>query len=809
MSHHQLHTPTPNSPSLGQAAPRRGGIRITNPDTHEPVVFNKSSASTTPSTISETVATPVSHAESESESVKLAFKAAIAQKAEEQKLEEERAAAAAAAAAKEEEEKKAAEEAAKLKEEEEKKAAEEAAAKKAEEEKAAEEAAAKQKEEDEQKAAEEADSKSEEDKSVSEEAATAESPEAQKSDEGLNEEIEAAIANVNDRINAVTSTSDSPVTNPLHLLEKAQRPSPEEVSSLTYPEGFKKPSIRSEQQDVYLYDLEFLYQFQNVVTFPPKAQWETIQKHVNIDKGFAGGNSGSGKGPFSRNNSNRNAFNNEMGNFSIRGDRSVSGPNMGGFSMSGKSRLGSVTNLNSMGYKSGRQNSSRRRGNDRSGSNRGNRDRDGSMHSSHMNHRNNTNRDNNSGADGSRRNGEGETRSEDKPEAPPLTRSANAWVPRIRNSAPASDDGKLTPEAVQRKVKSLLNKMTLDNFDIITDELLNISNQSKDEKDGRTLRQVIELTFAKAVDEAHWSNMYARFCAKMLSKADPEIHDETILDSKGQFVKGGSLFRKYLLSRCQEEFERGWSDKLPTNPDGTPLDPELMSDEYYELMAAKRHGLGLIRFIGELYFLEMLTEKIIHRCIRRLLSSDPPSEEVIESICQLMTTVGKNLEYTSKGEMDVYMSKLQSIQEQETLPSRLRFMIMDIVDLRKAGWDSGAQDKGPKTVAEIHEEAQAKQREKEREKNSQGKRNARGRGPGNTLSSSDFAQLRRLGSSTPRGDSSFSRESSGRSNSRRGPSISSPGIPLSQSNSQRAPSQSSSNPFLALSEENDTANGDR
>lgn len=89
-------------------------------------------------------------------------------------------------------------------------------------------------------------------------------------------------------------------------------------------------------------------------------------------------------------------------------------------------------------------------------------------------------------------------------------------------------------------------------------------------------------------------------------------------------------------------------DKLPTNPDGSPLDPELMSDEYYEIMGAKRRGLGLIRFIGELYFLEMLTENIIERCIRRLLSNDNPSEEVIESICQLLTTVGKTLDVPKK-----------------------------------------------------------------------------------------------------------------------------------------------------------------
>lgn len=370
-----------------------------------------------------------------------------------------------------------------------------------------------------------------------------------------------------------------------------------------------------------------------------------------------------------------------------------------------------------------------------------------------MSHRNNTNRD---GTNAAFEGAEGEAKvSEEKKEpVAPIKRSANAWVPRIRNKAPVAEDGKLSPEEVQRKVKSLLNKMTLDNFEVITDEILAISNQSIDEKDGRTLRQVIELTFAKAVDEAHWSNMYARFCAKMLSKSNPEIQDEQIVDANGDFVKGGALFRKYLLSRCQEEFERGWSDKLPTNPDGSPLDPELMSDEYYELMGAKRRGLGLIRFVGELYFLGMLTEKIIHRCIRRLLGSEVPSEEVIESICQLMTTVGKTLDSPeNKKVVDAYFNRMYIIQETEGLPSRLRFMIMDVVDLRKNNWASDAQDKGPKTIAEIHEEAQAKQREKEREK----KKNTRMRsaGNGNHLSNSDMLKLKRFSNMSPQGDSSL------------------------------------------------------
>lgn len=784
MNPNVISSPTPGSPSLNHAQPprARGGVRITNPNTHEPVVFNKNSTESSPSIPKqEPVSTSLGSEVEKTSGKKLAFKEAIAKKKEEA----EKAAAEAAAA-----EKKAAAE----REAAEKKAAAEAAAK-AEAEKQA--AAKAELEAKAIREAAEARAKKAELAKKAYEASQKELSNQQPNDAFIEEQITAAIAGVNDRISANTSAGNKITNNPLHLLEKAYRPTAKEVSKLTYPEDFKKSSISSEHEDVYLYNIEFLFQFQNICVFPPKAQWENIQKRVNITQQLSG--SVAGKGGFSRNNSSRN-FNNDMGKFGIRGERPAPGSNMGGFqmSMNGKtSRMGSVTNLNSMNYKSGRQNSSRRRGTDRSGSNRGNRD-----NSMHMNHRNTTNKDNATFSFDSLDN-EVKPPEENKEPVAPIKRSANAWVPRIRNKAPASEDGKLSPEEVQRKVKSLLNKMTLDNFEIITDEILVISNQSKEEKDGRTLRQVIELTFAKAVDEAHWSNMYARFCAKMLNKVDPEIYDETILDSNGQYFKGGVLFRKYLLSRCQEDFERGWSDKIPTNPDGSPLDPELMSDEYYELMGAKRRGLGLIRFIGELYFLGMLSEHIIERCIRRLLKNDKPSEEVIESICQLLTTVGKNLDVPKKKlEVDIYFDRLLEFQEMKGLASRLRFMIMDVIDLRKGGWVSDAQDKGPKTMAEIHEEAQAKQREKDNER----RKNTRVRNTGNnhTISSSDMWQLRNFNNTAGRGDSPISRENSSRG-LRKGPAMSAPGIQLSQSSSQRASSQQGSthNPFMALGEETD------
>ncbi|KAH6985040.1 hypothetical protein BKA56DRAFT_671486 [Ilyonectria sp. MPI-CAGE-AT-0026] len=317
-------------------------------------------------------------------------------------------------------------------------------------------------------------------------------------------------------------------------------------------------------------------------------------------------------------------------------------------------------------------------------------------------------------------------------ELKPIAVTSNGWKPTsIGKSAaaappPGASAGYLDPELVQRKVKAALNKMTPEKFDRIADQILEIASQSKDETDGRTLRQVIQLTFEKATDEAHWASMYAKFCKRMLETMSPDVRDERIKDKNGNIVNGGNLFRKYLLNRCQEEFERGWTVNLPENPDKAEgsadakktAEAALLSDEYYIAAAAKRRGLGLVQFIGELYKLGMLTERIMHECVHKLVDyKGVPDETEIESLSKLLRTIGANLDATDKGRpmMDAYFQRIQTMADLPDLPSRLRFMLMDVIDLRRANWVSKETNKGPKTLEEVRVEAEAAQAAKAQE----------------------------------------------------------------------------------------------
>jgi len=181
--------------------------------------------------------------------------------------------------------------------------------------------------------------------------------------------------------------------------------------------------------------------------------------------------------------------------------------------------------------------------------------------------------------------------------------------------------------------------------------------------------------------------MYAQLCQKMMECIDMDIFDENIKNASGEYVCGGTLFRKYLLSRCQDGFEKGWKINIPI-PNNEKGEPDLLSDEYYVATKAKKPGfrLGLIKFIGELFKLHMLAERIIHECIKKLLAnSQDPEEEETESLCELLMIVGKQLDHPkAKDHMDAYFVCMNSMSKNtEKLNGRIRAMLMVSTTLKQ------------------------------------------------------------------------------------------------------------------------------
>ncbi|WRT66489.1 uncharacterized protein IL334_003448 [Kwoniella shivajii] len=311
-----------------------------------------------------------------------------------------------------------------------------------------------------------------------------------------------------------------------------------------------------------------------------------------------------------------------------------------------------------------------------------------------------------------------------EPAPPPLQISGNAWT---RTRLGGDDEG--SPAYIERKVKSLLNKLTEEKFDGISKQILEWADKSQAETNGMTLKLVIKLIFEKATDEAHWSAMYAKLCRLLMEKLDPNVTE--VLEGKP--TSGGILFRKYLLGRCQMDFEAGWKAREDTAVAAAAKSEEdkerlakqqkdketekegdadaetaavMLSDEYYAAQKAKRRGLGLVQLIGELYKLEMVSKGVIRTCLIRLLGNvTDPDEEDIESTVKLLSTIGEAYDKAAPDNMNTVFERLQQVVNAENISSRIKFMIMDIMDLRKAKWRSRNKQAGVMTIAEIHQQA--------------------------------------------------------------------------------------------------------
>ncbi|XP_066926622.1 eukaryotic translation initiation factor 4 gamma 2-like [Clytia hemisphaerica] len=248
-------------------------------------------------------------------------------------------------------------------------------------------------------------------------------------------------------------------------------------------------------------------------------------------------------------------------------------------------------------------------------------------------------------------------------------------------------------ELIFRRVRGILNKLTPDNFDKLSYNLLNIGI------DKTVLKGIIILIYEKAIDESKYCNLYAQLCLRLR-------HDVPNFDDP---VTKTNTFVRLLLSKCQEEFETRSKASSAFDKKDTDLSP----DEKQDKMVAKRKMLGNIKFIGELGKLELLQEAILHKCIQQLLAKKKRTSlsemaEDIECMCQIMSTIGRRLD-TPKALniMNQYFDRIEKLSTSMELPSRIRFMLRDVLELRYNKWVPrlNQEENGPRSVSQMRWEA--------------------------------------------------------------------------------------------------------
>ncbi|KAJ7585338.1 armadillo-type protein [Mycena floridula] len=104
---------------------------------------------------------------------------------------------------------------------------------------------------------------------------------------------------------------------------------------------------------------------------------------------------------------------------------------------------------------------------------------------------------------------------------------------------------------------------------------------------------------------------------------------------------------------------------------------------------SQRQYLGVIRFIGELYKVQMLTERIMHESIKRLLGEvERRQQKNIESVYQLLEIIGSDLDTRlAHYHMEVYLARIRELANTSTVASRrIKLMSSNLLELRERKW---------------------------------------------------------------------------------------------------------------------------
>ncbi|PFH32584.1 MIF4G domain-containing protein [Besnoitia besnoiti] len=257
------------------------------------------------------------------------------------------------------------------------------------------------------------------------------------------------------------------------------------------------------------------------------------------------------------------------------------------------------------------------------------------------------------------------------------------------------------PQRVRRAINSLLNKISIDKFAVVTEK---IAIEGESLENAEELQMLADLVYAKAVTEPEYSEMYADLCQvlKWRSLEFEKADEEKNLN-----------FNRAFVNRCQEEFEalQGKSALEVTEEERAQCHSE---DDVQKLLKKKKNRvLGNMRFIGELYLRKCIAPSVLKAVVTSLVfgdSGDPnvyPDEHFIECLTELLTTIGFTLEkqpHTQQMLLE-FMGKLQDLQQKANYSKRIVYKIQDLLDLKSRSWTKKVFKEKAKSVAQIREDA--------------------------------------------------------------------------------------------------------
>ncbi|KAG6617618.1 Eukaryotic translation initiation factor 4 gamma 2 [Phytophthora cinnamomi] len=186
-------------------------------------------------------------------------------------------------------------------------------------------------------------------------------------------------------------------------------------------------------------------------------------------------------------------------------------------------------------------------------------------------------------------------------------------------------------------------------------------------------------------------------------------------------------FTRLLVNRCQGEFEKtnkhvGAQEEKKEEEEVDPRRREILA------MRAKAKMLGNIRFIGELFKVDLIKQSGVQGCIFYLLGLELipgvdgqeaqaqavrfPDEQDLEALCKMLATAGKKFDQPkTKTIMKIIILRMVELSDDTKLPSRARFLVKDVLETRDHMWEPRRKEMQQKTLEEVRKEAQKLQQQ--------------------------------------------------------------------------------------------------
>lgn len=233
-----------------------------------------------------------------------------------------------------------------------------------------------------------------------------------------------------------------------------------------------------------------------------------------------------------------------------------------------------------------------------------------------------------------------------------VERSATGFVPTYEKK---DTNAKII---ATKKIKSELNKLALENYDVIVPRVTSIIEEDTD-----SIAEFIEIMFGKVQVDIKYLPLYSKMCAQFNSK----------------FL----TFKTQLLAQCQLELYKFKPEKpiLEGDPSSEENLAE-MEEHMYEISRWKEKRLASLKFVAELKKSSLIEDSVINTILKDLLShniSSPVCEDISHA-CELLSLVSNVLDQKI---MEVHIRRFGEFQKAGNLSTLEQVKIQNTIESHK------------------------------------------------------------------------------------------------------------------------------